>query len=368
MKARTLIFSLRKLRKDICRCHDYEVEDVTAGIDSVDFYEPSLKYRNPLLSDLAQYISYKTLRLPVNTAFRFPRLEGTYDLFLANMTFSYDLEILHRMPDWKNRVGYSICYLDELFTESLTKFSQYIPILRRFDCVALNCSGTVEALMNKIGVKTIPVPTGIDTLRFYPGPRDAPRKIDLYNMGRRDPQQHREFQRLQNEHDWIYLYDTIAPESVPDFNAHRDNLAGLLKCSRHFIVNPAKFDIPEDTGYQEETGFRYFEGASAGCVLTGRIPKNPNFKKVFPWKEPVIELPENHGEIADFMLDLQSQEERLRQVTYDNVLGSLKMHDFAYRWEEILQTAGLDPLPALAERKERLQELQEEWSGFHKKG
>jgi hypothetical protein len=33
----------------------------------------------------------------------------------------------------------------------------------------------------------------------------------------------------------------------------------------------------------------------------------------------------------------------------------VRRHDGAYRWEQILRAVGLDPLPALAARKERLE-------------
>ena len=42
-----------------------------------------------------------------------------------------------------------------------------------------------------------------------------------------------------------------------------------------------------------------------------------------------------------------------------NASEALLRHDWAYRWKEILQIAGLDPLPAMASRERRLRELAE---------
>jgi len=39
------------------------------------------------------------------------------------------------------------------------------------------------------------------------------------------------------------------------------------------------------------------------------------------------------------------------------MLQALMNHDWGYRWESLLQTVGLEPLPALLERKQRLASL-----------
>jgi hypothetical protein len=360
MSRRTLIHSLRRLRNDICRCHDFEFEDVIAGLESADFLLPERRFHNRLLSDMAEYLSYRTLRVPWNPSLRFPRIEKTYDLFFANMTFAYDLEVLRRLPDWRGKVGYAVCYIDELFTRSLDRYARYLPTLRQFDLVVLNCGGTVQHLADRLGVRAVGVPSGIDALRFFPGTARAPRLIDISNVGRRDEQQHAQFKELEQVDQWLYLYDTIHPDCVPDFRLHRDNLAHTLARTRFSVVNPAKFNAQTDTGGQEEIGFRYFEGAAAGTVLIGRIPVNPNFASLFPW-EAVVELPADAGAIPDFLRDLAAQPDRLEKIEHNNVAGTLERHDSVYRWEAILEAAGMDPLAEIARRKERLQELAEAW-------
>lgn len=360
-KRRTLIFSLRQLKTDICRCHDYEFEDVVAEVEPADFYLPELRYDHRVLSSIAQYLSYHTLKFPWNPCYAFPEITRTYDLFFANMTFLYDLEILRRMPAWRKKVGYAICYIDECFIESLNQYSRYLPILRDFDCVVLNCSGTEQSLVDRIGVKTISVPSGIDMMRFFPGIDGPKRLIDISNIGRKDPLQHQQFLKLQERDKWFYYYDTISAFAVKKYREHRENLSSSLSKTTFSVVNPAKFDMQTETQGQEEMGFRYYEGAAAGCVLIGRIPRTPNYSVQFPWKEAVIELPGAVEDIPDFMLDLIRQTERLKQISFDNVNGSLGMHDFAYRWETILSEAGYESGPALNQRKEKLNELRELW-------
>lgn len=366
MKARTLIFSLRNLRKDICRCFDYEFEDVVAEVDDAEFYLPAPKHGNQLLSDLSEYLSYKTFRIPWNPAFSLPRIEGTYEIFFANMTFVHDLEIVRRMPDWRGKVGYSICYIDEFFLESLDSFSRYFPVLGRFDCVVLNCSGTLEALAERTGLKVITVPSGIDALRFCPEP-DAPERIvDIVNIGRKTSAQHRQFQILQKEDQWFYLFDAAIPIKPSNHARHRENLAYWLSRSRFSVVNPAKFNVLDKCHDQEEIGFRYFEGAAAGCVMIGRIPDNPFYRDLFPWPEAVVELPEEVAGIPDFLRGLATETERLERISRDNIIGSLERHDFVYRWESILEQSGLAPLPKSLERKEDLHRAKEAWTTTHR--
>lgn len=365
MKPRVLMYSLRGLRNEVFRCFDYEFEDVIREVDAVELTGPQHRFAMPLAADLAQYLAYRTFRLPWNPAFRFPPLKGAYDLFFANMTFFADLEVLHRMPDWRNHVGCSVCFIDECFRESLTLFPRYLDVLRRFDLVIVSFSGTREALQAASGVRTLDLSFGVDTCRFFPGIKGPARRIDLFNIGRKDPLQHRQFLRLRDEQGWFYLYDTVMPKAVSDHCAHRDNTADLLARTCFWVVNPAKFNARHETAGQEEIGFRYYEGAAAGAVMVGFIPDNPNFPEYFPWPDAVMELPADPEGIPECLLNLSRQEERLRRIRFRNVLGSLQENDFLYRWEAILAAVGLDPHPAAAQRRSRLETLMEQWTLAH---
>ena len=45
-----------------------------------------------------------------------------------------------------------------------------------------------------------------------------------------------------------------------DYKEHRTLYINLIKRSRYFIANKAKFDSVNQTGNQEELGSRFFEG------------------------------------------------------------------------------------------------------------
>jgi hypothetical protein len=44
-------------------------------------------------------------------------------------------------------------------------------------------------------------------------------------------------------------------------------------------------------------------------------------------------------------------------VQQSNIVNCLQKHDWAYRWEHILATIGIEPLPPLSDRKARLSKM-----------
>jgi len=56
------------------------------------------------------------------------------------------------------------------------------------------------------------------------------------------------------------------------------------------------------------------------------------------------------------MREFDSQPERQVRARRTNMVQALLRHDWAYRWEQLLEIAGLSPLPALTERKRLLAE------------
>jgi hypothetical protein len=71
----------------------------------------------------------------------------------------------------------------------------------------------------------------------------------------------------------------------------------------------------------------------------------------------VIHLPFGSDKIGSIIKELDRQPERQMSIRRANIIQSLLHHDWAYRWEAVLTMAGLDPLPGLLKRKERLKEL-----------
>jgi len=104
------------------------------------------------------------------------------------------------------------------------------------------------------------------------------------------------------------------------------------------------------------------KGAAAGAVMIGEAPRTRAFEQQFDWPDAVIELPFGSDSIDALMNELDEQPDRQNEIRRSNVVQALMRHDWAYRWETVLKVAGLEPMPALLERKERLGKLAQECS------
>jgi spore maturation protein CgeB len=176
----------------------------------------------------------------------------------------------------------------------------------------------------------------------------------VLSIGRRSEKTHQALLRLADEEGLFYHYDTIDGLLAYDIEQHRRMMANFLKRTRYFLVNPGKINKPEETGGLVEFGYRYFEGAAPGTIMVGEIPKNQEFPKIFHWDDAVIEMPFDSENIGSIIKELDQQPERQMNIRRNNITQVLLHHDWAHRWETVLQIAGLEQLPALTVRKEEL--------------
>ena len=70
-----------------------------------------------------------------------------------------------------------------------------------------------------------------------------------------------------------------------------------------------------------------------------------------------MELPHDSRAIETVIREMDGQPDRQEQIRRTNVVQSLLRHDWLYRWEAVLKAAGLEPMPQLTRRKERLKRL-----------
>jgi hypothetical protein len=117
--------------------------------------------------------------------------------------------------------------------------------------------------------------------------------------------------------------------------------------------------IPGLTGRQIEIGNRYFEGAASGAIMVGEVPKNEVFETLFDRTDSVIRLPYDSQDIDVLIKELDADPERQERIRRRGVAQALKRHDWVYRWEAVLKTAGLELLQEGLERKDRLRKLAE---------
>ena len=358
-KPRTLILSLRNIfRNDLFRCALYEFEDIIKDIDHAEIFAPEgdpTSRRNQLARRLAFHAPI-TLKADLQK----PKVNNHYDLFLATCGGPRDLMMIDAVSYLRDGCTTKVCLIEEVWAKQIHKHRYFLDVLRKFDLIATYCSQSVKALSERIGRKCIFVPPGIDSIRFCPYPANPARAVDVYSMGRRSPATHQALLKMVEERGIFYLYDsTEGNEAIHPINPveHRSLFANIAKRSKYFIVNPGLIDRPDIRGSQIEFGSRYFEGVAAGVIMVGEIPNNGEFERLFDWPDAVVPLPFGSDRIAALINELEGQQEKQERIRRMNVVEALARHDWAYRWEKILENVGLGPMPELLQRKERLANL-----------
>jgi hypothetical protein len=337
------------------RCPHFEFENVIAEIDSVELLAPRLDLSN-LRYTTAKQIAYHTALL-LNPGMEKTTLNATYDLFFAICGSPTDLIRVAALGNWRDKCDRAVCLIDELWVREMATYSNFLRMLDKFDLVTLYYSQTVEPLSKKVGPKCAFLPPGVDAIRFCPYPSQPRRSIDVYSIGRRSEITHRNLLKMAAREGMFYLHDSITADQVLDAREHRTLFANIAKRSRYFIVNPGLIDRPDIRGDQMEIGNRYFEGAASGTIMLGERSNNAVFGKLFDWPDAVIHMPYNCANVRDIIGAIENDPERQDRIRRRNVKEALMRHDWAYRWETILQAVGLEPITAMHDRKEILGNL-----------
>jgi len=355
-KSRTLIFSLRNIfRNDLFRCPLYEFEDIVSQIDHAEIVAP----QGDPFSRRNQFANRLAFHAPITLKSGLQKLEPNkhYDLFLAVCGSPRDLIMVDAVSHLKDACTTKVCLMDELWVKQMDNHRYFLDVLKGFDLVVLYYSQSVDALIERIGTRCVFLPPGVDSVRFCPYPTNPKRVVDVYSVGRRSQITHQALLRMVDECGTFYLHDSIAGLEAISPKEHRLLFANIAKRSRYFIVNPGLIDRPDRRGSQIEIGNRYFEGAAAGAIMIGEVPKNGEFEKLFDWPDAVLPLSYDSDNIGALISDLDQQPERQESIRRTNVMQALTRHDWVYRWEAILSSVGLQAMPELSQRKELLTNL-----------
>lgn len=350
--ARTLVATYRNALPMVSRCATFEFEDVIAEVEAADRVDVNRKPWSRRLTRL------ETLAPPLFKMLSPARLPShqTYDLFFASVHAAADLCRMQPLGSFLASARTTACNVDEIWAHDIGRRTAELAQLRRFDILFTACLGGVEALQRATGRPCYYLPPSVDTLRFCPFPADHARVVDVYLMGRHRRELHQALRQATAATGRIYLFDTALWTTVYDEVEHRLQLAAIAKRTKYFVVDIAKADLPGDTGPQQEIGIRYFEGAAAGAVLIGVVPRSVAFGKLFGWPDSVVPMEASPEGVAAVLAELDADPTRVARIGRENALQSLRLHDGAYRWEQVLRAAGLEPLQALEARKQRLEE------------
>jgi hypothetical protein len=357
---RVLMFSNRNIAQfPLSRASLYEFEDIICKIDSVELLalQPGKHY--DLRYRVANGRIARRFCIDLNPGIPRMKLKNDYDLLFTVCSFPKDLLNLKALDDWKDHCMKSVCLIDEFWIKQIPQMKLYLKILSQFDHVFLYYNESAKYIGEEIGDKCSFLPPGIDSFLFCPYPEPPDRVIDVYSFGRRSNITHQKLIQMANERNMFYVYDTRVGDYAINLKEHRSLMANMAKRSRYLIVNPGLVDVTGVTGKQQVIGNRYFEGAGSGAIMIGEVPQNEEFKKLFGWKDSVIQVPFNSDKIDEVIKELDNQPDRQDKIHRNNVIQSLRCNDWAYRWETILNTVGLKTMPNLTERKERLKMLSE---------
>src|SRR5262245_5933311 len=222
-------------------------------------------------------------------------------------------------------------------------------------------SGTEKALRGETPPPRSSVAGSAAAIRLTAWPRASKRGSAAYGVGRRAEGPHRALLEMAASQKMFYIFDSLhSGESIAaDYRQHRDLYANVAKRSRYFMVAPGKFDQPHETAGQIEVGFRFYEGAAAGCVLVGQAPRCEPFDRMFDWPDAVVEVASDGSDMADVLMRLNADPERIREIGRRNAVESLLRHDWVYRWKQIFEIAGVTPTQGMQSRELQLKRLAE---------
>lgn len=361
-ESRVLIVSMRNLKFHVSRAPVYEFEDVICGCDTVDLILPTLdpnifKFTNKLANYTAKiFKNGKYVKSLINQKIQ---VDKEYDLFFFFCQSIEDILVLNSIKGWREKCRHAVCWLDEIWAKDIDNCRVQLQLLKKFDNIYMNFSSSIHPVANIVQQPFYALPYGIDAIKFCPNTNNFERSVDVLNIGRRSAVTHNSLLQLVEQKNLFYIYDTIKELYMVDYRGHRSLYTNLIKRSRYMIVNKAKFDLTGQSNIQEEVGPRFFEAAGGGTIMLGVYPKCEMFTQNFDWTDVVIEIPFDCSNIADIIADLDVQTERLARIRTDNIVNSLLRHDWVYRWENILATAGLNTTPQIEERKAYLKNLAE---------
>lgn len=358
--ARVLVFSLRNLLPSPARCCNYEFEDLLRELDHVDVIAPTSSSALPkgLQRAIWGRLGRGVPALRTLQSLGHAPLDRDYDLLFIHCQNPSDLLNMGPLAPWRERCRRTAVYVDELWAHTVAVRPGEMAMLAQFDHIFAGQEHSVGAIAAATGQPVSYLPVGVDMDRFCPFPDPPARTIDVFNMGRRSPVTHAALKRLAAERGLFYMFDTVNGRAhVYDPADHRSQLANLIKRARYFITNVAKITAPEETGGQQEVGFRFYEGAAAGAVMIGEPPRCPSFDANFGWEDAVVYMPYGTSTPEDVIDALDASPERVEAIRRRNVANSLRRHDWAYRWGPILDTAGLQPIDWLPRRRAQLARL-----------
>jgi hypothetical protein len=215
-----------------------------------------------------------------------------------------------------------------------------LALLRHAQLVIVNQAASVEPLRQLLGrggpnVRFLPPALNVAAFAKWP---EAARTTDVFAPGRRPDAVHQVLRCAAAEQTLHYVYDSVLPESVPDFDDHRSLFIAQVQRSRSMLSYPARLADPAVTGGAVEFGVRYFEAMAGGAIPLGHPFINPQYDEHLVRAPEMLCLDAHHPDPVAVLHALSSADESLmRQHNRALVLG---MGDWAHRLQSIYRYLG----------------------------
>jgi hypothetical protein len=356
---------MRRVHDLVAFCAAYEFEDVIQETCGADRLEPldfegvewaRRAYKAVRLatgsSSIAKALAPRPMALP---------LQRDYELFLPVFNHPFELFALSTVPNWRERCRFGACVVNELWLGDLPGY--LLELLAGFDHVFVGTQNSAAELGRITGRPCTYLPLAADVLRFAPARPDAPRPIDVCNVGRRSEVTHEALIRLAREKRIFYFYDTVVASglghkqitfSVGNPAEHRLLLASLLQRSRFYVAYRARINEPDFTDGLDEISGRFYEGIAAGTVLLGEAPRGEEFRRQFDWSDAVFPMPFDAPDVADRLEAFAREPDRVARARAANLLNAASRHDWLHRIETVFRTAGLATTAGMIHRRAAL--------------
>jgi len=354
-RRRVAVLSRRSVEQKVWQASQYEFEDVIADIDDAALVLPG-RPTGSALRDLARQAANRAGR-PLGrdrrAAMRPPGEVVPAELFFAVFAAPHEIGALPLVRAQLAAARRRVAFIVEMYTTDLPGSADYIRQLRGFDHIFIFTRNVLPAVRELSGVPTSFLSTGVDALRFAPRVPVPARSIDVTSYGRRLAGTHTALKLASAGASLHYAYDTVRGVfEVSDSVDHRDALAANLQRSRYCVVyknndEPAR---TARTGGEETLTNRFFEATAAGAVLLGSAPDTPDFRGAFPWPDALVPISAPAPDILTAIGALDSEPERVAAASAAGIRAGLQRHDWSYRWDTILDAAGLAGHDLRAER------------------
>jgi Glycosyl transferases group 1 len=339
----------------------YEFLSTIAEIETADVFAPPAaagdekpvpKYRTAAAELARVFSSHRTPRMQRMDA------KKDYELGFFMCQFTRDIAAVERIRHWRERTQHAVAFVLESWSGELSRYRATLRLLDKFDHVFVLNASAVAELRRYTSTPVSYLPTATDCIAACPYPRSPARVVDVLSLGRRLPFVHEALLELAHETGLFYQFDLWRNLKAWDWGEIRAANADLIKRSRYFIAwDPSRFNSSKTSVIRDDRviSTRYFEAAAGGAIILGSHPDCPEFDQLFDWPDAVVEISVYGEDVRQRIAELDADVDRCATVRTHNIVNSLRRHDWAYRWETVLDRFGLAPTSQHEARKAELE-------------